>query len=63
MKTISSVNIENSKNLPKSLKSTNDIIIPSIYTKETLITAKPRRIFANAHAYHINSISLNRYII
>jgi serine/threonine-protein phosphatase 2A regulatory subunit B len=59
VKTISSVNIENSKNLPKSLKSTNDIIIPSIYTKETLITAKPRRIFANAHAYHINSISLN----
>jgi serine/threonine-protein phosphatase 2A regulatory subunit B len=26
---------------------------------ETIVTATPRRIFQNAHAYHINSISVN----
>jgi len=33
--------------------------IPSISTKDLIITATPRKIFSNAHAYHINSISLN----
>jgi serine/threonine-protein phosphatase 2A regulatory subunit B len=28
-------------------------------TRETVIAATPRRVFANAHAYHINSISPN----
>ncbi len=26
---------------------------------ETIVTATPRRVFQNAHAYHINSISVN----
>eukprot|EP01133_Synstelium_polycarpum_P010998 gene10998-12810_t len=30
-----------------------------VYLRETVITAQPRKVFANAHAYHINSISLN----
>jgi serine/threonine-protein phosphatase 2A regulatory subunit B len=34
-------------------------VVPSLDTRETIVTATPRRVFANAHAYHINSISLN----
>jgi len=35
------------------------LILPTISTREQIKTATPRKIFANAHAYHINSISLN----
>ena len=43
----------------KTLKGAKDLVIPTIDTRETVIAATPRRTFANAHAYHINSISLN----
>lgn len=43
----------------KQIKTTRDLVIPSVDTRETVIAATPRRTFANAHAYHINSISLN----
>ncbi|GAM25582.1 hypothetical protein SAMD00019534_087570 [Acytostelium subglobosum LB1] len=33
--------------------------IPRLTTRETIITAQPKRVYSNAHAYHINSISLN----
>ena len=33
--------------------------LPKMTARESIITATPRRIFANAHAYHINSISVN----
>jgi len=47
--------VQNSKNPPvlHSLK------VPRITTREQVITAQARRVYANAHAYHINSISLN----
>jgi len=35
------------------------LVIPKLSTKQTVVAAAPRRIFANAHAYHINSIALN----
>jgi len=43
----------------KQVKSSKDLVIPTVDTRETVIAATPRRTFANAHAYHINSISLN----
>jgi len=49
----------------KKIKQVNNnntvggLSIPSISTKDLIITATPRKIFSNAHAYHINSISLN----
>lgn len=43
----------------KTVKTPKDIIIPTVDTRETVVAATPRRVFANAHAYHINSISLN----
>merc|ERR1712000_27528 len=35
------------------------LVVPKLSTKQTVVAAAPRRIFANAHAYHINSIALN----
>jgi hypothetical protein len=33
--------------------------LPRMTHHETIVTATPRRVFQNAHAYHINSISVN----
>jgi serine/threonine-protein phosphatase 2A regulatory subunit B len=41
------------RSVPKTLK------LPSLARTESTVCATSRRIFANAHAYHINSISVN----
>ena len=41
---------------PNSLRS---LRVPVIKPMDLVVEASPRRIFANAHAYHINSISMN----
>jgi serine/threonine-protein phosphatase 2A regulatory subunit B len=33
--------------------------LPKLIHHDTMIAAIPRKIYANAHAYHINSISVN----
>lgn len=33
--------------------------IPRVQVRDTIVTATGRRVYANAHAYHINSISVN----
>lgn len=33
--------------------------VPVLKPMELMVEASPRRIFANAHTYHINSISIN----
>lgn len=57
IKQVSTFNAD--KNNTSRVKSSKDLVIPNIDTRETVIAATPRRIYANAHAYHINSISLN----
>lgn len=37
--------------------SGQQLTIPHLQTREVSTTAQARRVFANAHAYHINSIS------
>jgi len=37
----------------------NSLKVPQLTVKDTVVTATPRRVYSNAHAYHINSISLN----
>eukprot|EP00727_Mastigamoeba_balamuthi_P012533 m51a1_g7902 putative protein phosphatase 2a regulatory b subunit (455) ;mRNA; r:150180-152367 len=37
--------------------SSSELRVPKLQTREVVATAIPRRVFANAHAYHINSIS------
>lgn len=45
-----------------SIRSANTITnlrVPVIKPMELMVEATPKRVFANAHTYHINSISLN----
>lgn len=39
--------------------SITSLRVPKIQKVETAVAAVPRRVYANAHAYHINSISVN----
>jgi len=43
----------------KAKSAPQQLVVPTVDTRETAIAQTPRRVFANAHAYHINSISLN----
>jgi serine/threonine-protein phosphatase 2A regulatory subunit B len=35
------------------------LYVPRVTSRESVTSATPRKIFSNAHAYHVNSISLN----
>jgi serine/threonine-protein phosphatase 2A regulatory subunit B len=39
--------------------SGHNLRLPSLTHHDTIVAAVPRKIYANAHAYHINSISVN----
>ncbi|KJE94048.1 protein phosphatase-2A subunit-alpha [Capsaspora owczarzaki ATCC 30864] len=39
--------------------SITSLRVPKIQRVETAVAAVPRRVYANAHAYHINSVSIN----
>mmetsp|Transcript_7739 Transcript_7739/g.20482 ORF Transcript_7739/g.20482 Transcript_7739/m.20482 type:complete len:503 (+) Transcript_7739:420-1928(+) len=45
-----------SKNPGRAPKS---LVMPALETAGSMVSATPRRTFSNAHAYHINSISMN----
>jgi serine/threonine-protein phosphatase 2A regulatory subunit B len=36
-----------------------ELRLPKLQYQDTIVAATPRRVYANAHAYHINSISIN----
>ena len=40
-------------------RSVTDLKLPRMTHHDTVVAAVPRRVYANAHAYHINSISVN----
>eukprot|EP01027_Heterolobosea_sp_BB2_P012314 GEZU01017858.1.p1 GENE.GEZU01017858.1~~GEZU01017858.1.p1 ORF type:complete len:182 (-),score=29.15 GEZU01017858.1:2-547(-) len=45
---------------PSDIKSLSSIKVPKVIaSSDTVMAHVPRRTYANAHAYHINSISLN----
>jgi serine/threonine-protein phosphatase 2A regulatory subunit B len=44
---------------PTPPRSTKDLVLPLNESKDTVVSTTARRVFSNAHAYHINSISLN----
>jgi len=35
------------------------LALPKLVPMELIVEASPRRVYANAHTYHINSISVN----
>lgn len=43
----------------RSVSDIKDLKVPSVNKAENVIAHTPKKIFANAHAYHINSISFN----
>lgn len=45
--------------LPGAIKSASDLKLPRLTHHDTVVAAVPRKTYANAHAYHINSISVN----
>eukprot|EP00743_Colponemidia_sp_Colp-15_P001620 GILK01001769.1.p1 GENE.GILK01001769.1~~GILK01001769.1.p1 ORF type:complete len:502 (-),score=67.21 GILK01001769.1:196-1587(-) len=52
------VKVMSQMNLAGSASSVAQLRVPRVTQAESVITAVPRRVYANAHAYHINSISL-----
>ncbi|KAL5606163.1 hypothetical protein BROUX41_006070 [Berkeleyomyces rouxiae] len=44
---------------PSAFKNATDLKLPRLTHHDTVVAAVPRRTYANAHAYHINSISVN----
>lgn len=57
LKVVSSMNVELGRyGGPVPVSS---LKIPSLACAETTVVATPRRVYANAHAYHVNSISVN----
>lgn len=42
-----------------NFRSAADLKMPRLTHHDTVVAAVPRRTYANAHAYHINSISVN----
>jgi serine/threonine-protein phosphatase 2A regulatory subunit B len=45
---------------PRShFRNAGDLKLPRLTHHDTVVAAVPRRTYANAHAYHINSISVN----
>lgn len=45
--------------LPSVIKNAGDLKLPRLTHHDTVVAAVPRKTYANAHAYHINSISVN----
>merc|ERR1712065_120429 len=54
---VSNTNLEGKRDSSLS-KSVSVLKVPRILTTDTVVAATPRRVYANAHAYHINSISV-----
>jgi len=47
------------KTISDYVGGSNGLRVPKVAVKDSVVTAVPRRVFSNAHAYHINSVSLN----
>ena len=55
LKIVSSMNLPRGRyGAPTSVKN---LKIPTLTCRDTAVCATPRRVYANAHAYHVNSIS------
>lgn len=59
VKLVSENNLNGSDHLPSPGFSVGDLKLPKMTFHDKLISAQPKKIYLNAHAYHINSISVN----
>ena len=60
VRVVSESNLHDSqqRNLPMPT-SPNQLRLPRMAQQDNIIAAIPRKVYANAHAYHIHSISVN----
>lgn len=59
IKLVSENNFNGLNHLPSSNIGIESLKLPQLQLHDKLISAQPKKIYANAHAYHINSISVN----
>ncbi|EGV60779.1 protein phosphatase 2A regulatory subunit cdc55 [Yamadazyma tenuis] len=52
-------NLNGADHLPASGLNLSSLKLPKMTVHDKLISAQPKKIYSNAHAYHINSISVN----
>ncbi|TSV81481.1 Serine/threonine-protein phosphatase 2A 55 kDa regulatory subunit B gamma isoform [Bagarius yarrelli] len=52
-------NLKDEEGRMKDISRITSLQVPVLRPMDLLVEASPRRVFANAHAYHINSISIN----
>ena len=43
----------------RSFPSNGHLRLPTVVRQDDIVAAVPRKVYSNAHAYHINSISIN----
>ena len=58
IKHVAQNNLNGSSHLPSQI-SIDSLKLPQLQLHDKLISAQPKKIYSNAHAYHINSISVN----
>ncbi|GBL48725.1 protein_phosphatase_PP2A_regulatory_subunit_B [Candidozyma auris] len=56
---VSENNLNGMDHLPSGKINVADLKLPRMTFHDKLISAQPKKIYSNAHAYHINSISVN----
>eukprot|EP01135_Chromosphaera_perkinsii_P000684 Nk52_evm12s148 gene=Nk52_evmTU12s148 len=59
IRAVSSCNLEDENGERRDPQTINTLRVPNLNHVETVVAAVPKRVYANAHAYHINSISIN----
>jgi len=52
-------NLKDDAGILRDPSSITSLRVPTFKPMELMVEASPRRVFANAHTYHINSISVN----
>lgn len=57
-KRVEGFNLKEESGIPIE-KTVTTLRVPSVRPMELMVEASPRKIFANAHTYHVNSISVN----
>jgi WD40 repeat protein len=52
-------NLRDEQGFIREVSSINSLTVPTLVPSELVVEASPRRVYANAHTYHINSVSVN----
>eukprot|EP01137_Pigoraptor_chileana_P037047 Opistho-2@33557 len=59
IKSVTGLNLEGKDMSVRQSSRVTQLKVPKLKHVETAVAAVPKRVFANAHAYHINSIAVN----